>query len=281
VTAYPSPLPEYDVDFSSMDGHEKAKRLLLEKPELSTSHTILVLDNSGSMLGKKNDVHLYRDSQNAAFSMTALELVAEQLFNKTAVNSDMISLIKFGETPSVEFSREPIGWPVYNKILAHRNKDSYHGRQTAPAIDEILARSNYLPALESASRLLEDGHHDACALSIFFFSDGRSTDHTKLGITAEESYRRMKEVVTSMASRFKDALSINMVGLGDAHDEFAPLKEMANAATAAGAKGSFERCEKTANSISSAISSMVTSTTETRVSVFCLDYCMKCEFMKI
>jgi hypothetical protein len=31
------------------------------------------------MLDKKNDIHLYRDSQNAAFSFSALEFVAEQV----------------------------------------------------------------------------------------------------------------------------------------------------------------------------------------------------------
>ena len=77
----------------------------------------------------------------------------------------------------------------------------------------------------------------------------------------------MNEVITSMTSHFGESLNVSMVGLGDVHDQFLPLKEMANAASAAGAKGSFERCEKTAHSISSAISSMVTSTTETRVTL--------------
>ncbi|KAL7542140.1 hypothetical protein ACHAXR_011560 [Thalassiosira sp. AJA248-18] len=267
VTAYPSPLPDIPVNYSTLDGHEKAKRLLQQKPELSTSHTVIVVDNSGSMLSKKNDVHLYRDSQNAAFSMTALEFVAEQLLSNTAVNSDMVSLVKFGERPSIEFSREPIGWPVYNKILTHRNKDKYVNRQHAPYMDEVLGGSNYLPALKAAQELLELGHHDKCAKSIFFFSDGRHTDHMKLGITSEDSIKRMKETITSMSSKYGEALTVSMVGLGNAHDLFLPLKEMANAATDAGAKGSFERCEKTAHSISSAISSMVTSTTETRLTL--------------
>ena len=77
----------------------------------------------------------------------------------------------------------------------------------------------------------------------------------------------MREVISSIASKFGDALTVTMVGLGDAHDRFQPLKEMADSATLAGAKGSFEYCEKTACSISSAISSMVTSTTETRVAL--------------
>jgi hypothetical protein len=96
ITAFPSPLPEVDVDFKAMEANEKMKLLLEQKPDVSTSHTVIVVDNSGSMLSKKNDVLLYRDSQNAAFSMTALEFVAEQLLSNTAVNSDLVSLFKFG-----------------------------------------------------------------------------------------------------------------------------------------------------------------------------------------
>lgn len=267
VTAYPSPLPNIPVENDAMRKHEKTKSLLREKIDLSTSHTVLVVDNSGSMLGKKNDVHLYRDSQNAAFSMTALEFVAEQLFNNTAANSDMVSLIKFSEIPTVEFSREPIGWPVYNKILAHRNKDSFVSRRSLPAIDEIFGQSNFIPALEEAKKLLETGYHDQCALSLFFFSDGKSTDHQNLCTTAEESYERMKGIIHSMSACFGDALTVTAVGLGNRYDDFTPLQAMAAAASASGAKGSFEHCEKTAHSISSAISSLVTSTTETRLAL--------------
>jgi len=267
VTAYPSPLPEVDVDSSVIDGHDKTKRLLQEKPELATSHTVIVIDNSGSMLGKKNDVLLYRDSQNAAFSMTALEFVAEQILSNTAVNSDVVSLIKFGEKASIEFEREPIGWSVYNKLLTHRNQEKYVNRKQAPFFDDFTGGSNYLPALEKVEQLLEKGYHEHLALSIFFFSDGKSTDHMKLGVSSTESCKKMNEVIRSISSKYKEALTVSMVGLGDVHDSYGPLKLMANTASEAGAKGSYERCAKTACSISSAISSMVTSTTETRVAL--------------
>jgi len=267
VTAYPSPLPEAEVDSLTLTASAKVKLLLEQKPELSTSHTVIVVDNSGSMLSKKNDVHLYRDCQNAAFSMTALEFGAEQLFSNTAGNSDLVSLVKFDANASVEFSREPIGWPVYNEILSRRDKQDYRSRQFAPQMDELTGGSNYLPALKQAKDLLNSGCHDQLALSLFFFSDGRSTDHMKLGVSTEESYKLMKEEISELASTFGDLLTVSMVGLGDANDKFTPLIEIANAATAAGAKGSFEHCERTAHSISSAISSMVTSTTETRVAL--------------
>ena len=267
ITAYPSPLPDADVDSKTIEENNTLKRLIQQKPELSTSHTIIVIDNSGSMLSKKNDVLLYRDSQNAAFSMTALEFVAEQLFSNTAVNSDLVSLVKFGDQPSIEFSREPISWLVYNRILAHRNTQRYVDRKNAPLMDELTGGSNYLPALEKVHQLLKSGYHDQLALSVYFFSDGKSTDHMELGVPVDESYKLMKDAITSIASSFGDALTVSMVGLGDVNDQFEPLKAMADAAMTSGAKGSFERCDKTANSISSSISSMVTSTMETRVTL--------------
>jgi hypothetical protein len=267
ITAFPSPLPEVDVENKALLANIKMKRLLEQKPDFSTSHTVIVIDNSGSMLSKKNDIHLYRDSQNAAFSMTALEFIAEQLLNNTAVNTDLVSLIKFDMKPSVEISREPISWPVYNKILAHRNTQYYKDREHAPFRDAMWGMSNYLPALEKVHQLLNEGYHDKLALSVYFFSDGESTDHMKLGVTGEESYQLMKNSIAALASSFGDSLTVSMVGLGDADDHFEPLQAMAKAAIESGAKGSFERCNKTALSISSSITSMVTSTMESRVAL--------------
>lgn len=267
ITAFPSPLPLADLDCKAIEDNLKVKYLLEHRPELSTSHTVIVIDNSGSMLSKKNDVLLYRDSQNAAFSFTALELIAEQLFRNTAVNSDLVSLVNFSEYPSTEFSREPVSWSVYNKILAHRNAQKYSDREYAPHRDDLMGGSNYLPTLEKVHQLLDLGYHSNLALSIYFFSDGRSTDHKKLGVSIEESFKRMEDSIAAMASKFGETLTVSMVGLGDVHDQFEPLKLMADAAVAFGSKGSFVRCEKTALSISSSISSMVTSTVQSRAAL--------------
>ena len=119
-----------------------------------------MIDNNSSMLSRKNDIHLYRDSQNAAFSMTALEFIMEQLLSNTAVNTDLVSLVKFGEIFIIEFSRESISWPVYNKILRHQNTQHYNDQQHAPHFDELRGESNYLPALEKVHQLLNKGYHD-------------------------------------------------------------------------------------------------------------------------
>ena len=268
VTAYPSPLPEMELEPEMVEQHTKATSLLHAKPGLSTSHTVIVIDNSGSMLSKKNNVLLYRDSQNAAFSMTALEFVAEQLFNQTAVNSDLVSLVKFSSRAKVEIDREPIDWIVYNKLLSHRNTDRFDDRKTAPSFDILCSQSNYLPALEQASKLLEMAHHENCASSLFFFSDGELTDSSSLMIASSEANKRVCDQIAKMVEKFgKSAFTVTICGLGDVDDDFTSLKDMAAAARKAGAKATFEFCQKTANSISSAVSSLVSSTTESRTAL--------------
>lgn len=267
VTAFPSPLPKVPIDHTMISEGVKTKQLLKQRPELATSHTVIVIDNSGSMLSKKNDIHLYRDSQNAAFSFTALEFVAEQILNNTAVNSDLVSLIKFSDKPTVELVREPINWEIYNKILTHRNSDRFVDRQRAPYNDQILGSSNFLPALEKARDLLNEGAHDQLALSVFFFSDGQFTDHTKKGFSSHESIQLMRNIIVEMASEHGEALSVKCVGLGNQYDDFSALEAISDAAIASGSKGSFERCDRTAHSISSSISTLVTSTTETRLAL--------------
>ena len=119
-TIHPTPLPMAEIDFMALEANNKTNFLFAQKPKLSTSHSVIMIDNSGSVLSKKNDVLLYHDSpQHAACSFTALEVIAEQLFSNTAVNSDLVLLIKFREHPSVDFLREPTSWFVYTIVLAH------------------------------------------------------------------------------------------------------------------------------------------------------------------
>jgi Alpha-kinase family len=267
VTAFPSPLPEMEVDTEMRQGHVKAMKLLRAKPELATSHTVFVIDDSGSMLQKRNSILYYRDCQNAAFSMTALEFIAEQLFKESATNSDLVSLVKFSAAASVEMEREPVDWLTYNKILSHRNVERFVDRQGAPIFDSMFSQSNYLPALDKAIALLEKGYHDNSAVSLFFFSDGRPSDDTNLSISQAELFRQLRSKMSGLAAKYGSLLTVVIVGLGARQDDFTALQEMAEAANTNGAKSSFQFCDKTANSISSAVSSMVSSTTETKTAL--------------
>jgi hypothetical protein len=171
VTCYPSPLAFAEIDEDARTAHVKAKRVIDQKPELCVSHTVLIVDNSGSMT--THDIPLHRDRQVAAYTTMALEFVAEQLFNGTANNSDVVSLVEFSNNARVVFNREPVTWELYNKLLSRRDNRNFKTRESAKHQEIFGCDSNYLPALDAAERLLATGLHDTCALSVFFLPTER------------------------------------------------------------------------------------------------------------
>jgi Mg-chelatase subunit ChlD len=71
ITAFLSPLSEALIEYQDRVNHEHAKKIIKHKPELCKSHTVLVVDNSGSM--QTHDIHLHRDRQVAAYTVMALQ----------------------------------------------------------------------------------------------------------------------------------------------------------------------------------------------------------------
>lgn len=268
VTAYPSPLSFAETPFEVTEEHSKAKLVLSRKPDLCASHTVLVVDNSGSMT--THDILYHRDRQTAAYSVTALELVAEQLFNGTANNSDVVSLIEFSNTARVVFEREPVSWVLYNKLLTRRDRRTFAARKEAEHSDILGCDSNYLPALVAAKKLLALDVHETCALSLFFIYDGAPSDARNLGLTPAAALRTMTNRVNDLAVCFEDKLTMTMVGFGNARCDFSSLEAMAtafNAASGDNHRAQFMYCNKMADGISSAISSMVSTTTMTRLTL--------------
>ena len=105
------------------------------RPDLCTSHTVLVVDVSGSMT--THDIALHRDRQIAAYSSLAMEYIAEQLFKQTARNSDIVSLVEFNRTSQVVLYREPFSWTLYNKLLNRRDSRSFARRERENIHDQI------------------------------------------------------------------------------------------------------------------------------------------------
>ena len=268
VTAYPSPLSLAPLDYKERDHHVKAKLVIERKSDLCTSHTVLVVDNSGSM--NTHDIILHRDRQVAAYTLMALEYIAEQLFNESANNRDVVSLIEFSNTARVIFKREPISWVLFNKLLSRRDiKGDFRGRERARLNDALFCDSNYLPALDQAEKLLELDNHDDCALSLFFISDGEPTDAGHQGLTPIAALRKMKERTAAIATRFCDQINMSLVGFGNSLLDFSSLKSMAEAANEATGMpvAEFVYCDKVANSIGAAVSSLAASTTLTRTAL--------------
>jgi hypothetical protein len=163
---------------------------------------------------RTHDINLHKDRHSAVYTVTALEFVAEQLFNNTAIYSDVVSLVEFNEKATVVFSREPVSWVLYNKLLSRRDERTFKERENAKYRDTIFCDSNYLPALEAAEGLLAEGEHESCALSLFFLSDGAPTDARQLGLTPDCAQRKLRERVNQISDRFNEKLNITMVGFG-------------------------------------------------------------------
>jgi|AntRauTorckE5430_2_1112549.scaffolds.fasta_scaffold00539_6 hypothetical protein len=264
VTAFPSPLALAPVDAKGHILHNRTRDLLEHKPELCTSHTVLVVDTSGSMT--KHDINLHRDRQVAASSVTAMEFVAEQLFKQTATNSDVVSVIEFDTTAREVLSREPFSWTLYNKLLDRRDSRTFKTRGLAGVLDALCGDTNYIPALEAADKALRFIDHDRCALSLLFLSDGSPTDSIALNVTPLAAKKLMAEKITEMAQRHEEKLNIQMIGFGSASHVFSVLEDLIEAAQLAqsGTVSKFTYCGKIADRIGTAVSSLASSTAQTR-----------------
>jgi Alpha-kinase family/von Willebrand factor type A domain len=268
VTAYPSPLKTAPVDLQVQQDHEKAKTILQQKPERCKSHTVLVVDNSGSM--QAHDIPLHRDRQVAAYATLALEFIAEQLFKYTANNSDVVSLVEFSETARVIFTREPCTWVLYNKLLSRRESRDFKSRQDMKLQEVYRADSNYLPALTLASKLLDIGRHDACALALLFLSDGEPSDARQHNWTSLRAKTTICEVAAKLATTYNECLkTISFVGFGNASGDFSTLEAMADACNRAtgSTRAEFTYSGKLANRIGTAVTSLTSSLTQTRTSL--------------
>lgn len=267
VTAYPSPLAFAPVEDKDFKAHTDAKKVVDLKPELAVSHTILVVDRSGSM--NTHDIHLHRDRLTAAYSNTAMEFVAEQIFSSSANNSDLVSLIEFNKGARVIFTREPVSWVLYNKILMRRDRSDFKSRETKMLTDALNNDSNYLPALQEARRLLLKDDHDSLALTLFFLSDGSPTDAGYLDIPPRHALNAMCDEIKNIAAAYGKRLNITLVGFGSERRDFSALEAMARAASEGSpdTKAKFFYCGKMSSAIGSAVTSVATSLAETRTAL--------------
>jgi hypothetical protein len=267
ITSFPSPLQKAQVDEKVIKKHEQAKAILELKPELCKSHTVLVVDNSGSM--QTHDIPHHRDRQVAAYATLALEYVAEQLFKQTANDTDVVSLVEFNERAHVVFSREPCSWLLYNKLLSRREHRDFAKREDIRNREALRADSNYLPALWKASELLELDRHDGCALAVFFLSDGEPSDARRHEWTPLHTRNQICNTASQIASKYGKYLTMSFVGFGNASGDFSILQTMADSCNNATGttQAEFVYCDKMARSVGTALTSLATSLTEIRTSL--------------
>ena len=83
-----------------------------------TSHTVLVVDMSGSM--RDDDVDGARCRADGVWTTLARDFVKGQLENKTCSVYDLVSVVVMRSTASVVIEYEPITYVLYNKLVKFR-----------------------------------------------------------------------------------------------------------------------------------------------------------------
>jgi Alpha-kinase family len=116
---------------------------------------------------------------------------------------------------------------------------------------------------------LEKDLDSGCALSLLFLSDGAPTDARNKGLTPIAAQRQICSRMEKLGTKFGNRLCIHTIGFGNEWNDFSVLREMVDATTRASkeTRAKFIYCGKFSHEIGSAVSSLVTSLTETRTSL--------------
>ena len=246
----------------------EARIRIKEDFTIVTSHTVIVVDMSGSM--RKSDMNGHRTRARGAYYNLAMEFVAARLhpissgmMGGTSVTfTDIVTLIEMRDQPDIVFENEPLSWILFNTFvdLSEFTKGAHH-------------HGNYYPSLETAFGVLIGTHIAAkCALALFFFSDGSPSDYT----TAVPSKKKidMDKQIKSLVEYFCKVLSTHLTfttfGFGKSGNDFDILKMISTAAKEAGAVSTYGYSCIDGNLLGKILTSTSESLTSMRAQLSCL-----------
>jgi len=134
-------IPEMHVDTLH---HNMQASAVSTRPATVTSHTVLVVDMSGSM--RNRDVTAGSTRAQAVYENLAQYFVKAQLdsrrgYDKNSRMLDVVSLIEMRDTSTIIFEALPLDGHLFNMLMQ---------RKTA----KPFSHGNYLPSLDSAEQLL-------------------------------------------------------------------------------------------------------------------------------
>lgn len=206
-----------------------------------TSHSVLVVDMSGSM--RRDDVNGSRCRSDGVWMTLARDFVKKPLQERKRTANDVISVILMRDEAEIVVRHESIDWGLYNKFIDFREWTEH--RPYGPG--------NYMPALDAAERLLLENQNSNCSLSLMFFSDGKPSDRGDFS-------QRMGDI----AANFGRRLSIACIGMAGQSEDFSVLSEMTQEATSYGAVASFGKPSLDVDSLSNIITDLATSLTSSK-----------------
>ena len=247
ITSWVLPLPLNLVQSSDNDQHQykSAKIRIAQDPKIITSHSVFVIDCSGSM--RNADVAAHRSRADAVSYAIASEFMAKRLHNPLSEVTpfDVVTVIEMRGDAQVIFNKEPMSWVFYNKFVTRMktSKPRSHG--------------NYIPSLDLALKALKENDHENLALLLFFLSNGRPSD----SCAPQEIYMRTRLI----GSQFRNRLTFSMEGFGSPLDDLTVLKRMATNLKIFGAAGDFHRSNlKKVGSLSTSLANISSTFTKNK-----------------
>ncbi len=227
--------------------HKRLTLLLNEEDGKSqwTSHSVLVVDMSGSM--RTDDVNGARCRSDGVWMALARDYVKDLLTKGLRGPNDLISIVSMKEEAEVVIMCEPTSWTLYNKLVDLREwtklKPSGHGF--------------YLPAIAKAEELLTCNSNASCALSLLFFSDGKPSD-------PKPHHPMIVRNMGNLASKFGRRLSVSCIGMAEKSTDFSTLEDMVEEAKQYGSIATFGKPSLDADSLSHIVSGLASSLTTSR-----------------
>mmetsp|Transcript_806 Transcript_806/g.1651 ORF Transcript_806/g.1651 Transcript_806/m.1651 type:complete len:716 (-) Transcript_806:901-3048(-) len=211
-----------------------------------TSHSVLVVDMSGSM--RRDDVNGARCRSDGVWMALARDYVKKPLEDGTRSHFDLISIIVMKDDgATVIFQHQPTTWVLYNKLIDMREWSTY----------KPSGHGYYIPAIDEAEALLTSNANASCSLSLLFFSDGSPSDRL-----ADRPL--IVEKTGKLASKFGRRLSISCIGMAGEAEDFSTLNDMVTEAKQFGAQASFGKPSLDADSLSNIITSLASSLTTSK-----------------
>ena len=104
-----------DITRKIRSDHDLACERLAEDSSNWTSHTVIVVDQSGSM--RKTDVDGGATRSDAVWVTIAIDFVAKQIETRMASDSDVVSILRMGREATLLVDRKPHNWLLFNDVV--------------------------------------------------------------------------------------------------------------------------------------------------------------------
>ena len=105
-------------DAGILSAHQSATEFVQQNFHLWTSHTVIVVDMSGSM--REDDVNGARCRADGVWTTLARNFCRAQLEGQSSCMYDVVSVIAMRTRAQVVVSCEPLTWVLYNKLVQFR-----------------------------------------------------------------------------------------------------------------------------------------------------------------